>query len=50
MLDTTIVFGVGWENLYKLQGQPIVGTSGFLDPYLESEPRFVSEFVRNDQH
>jgi hypothetical protein len=29
--DTTVVLGVKYERLYRLLGQPVVGSSGFLD-------------------
>jgi hypothetical protein len=38
-LDTTILLGVRYERLYRLLGQPVVGSNGFLD----SESMSVSE-------
>jgi hypothetical protein len=38
-LDTTMFLGVMYERLYRLLGQPVVGSSGYLD----SESMLVSE-------
>jgi len=35
-LETTVVFGVKYERLYRLLGQFVVGSSGFLDSKLVS--------------
>jgi hypothetical protein len=29
--DTVVLLGVQYEKLYRLLGQPVVGSSGFLD-------------------
>jgi len=35
--DTTIMFGVKYERMYRLLGRPMLGSSGFLDSYFMSK-------------
>jgi hypothetical protein len=35
--DTTMMLGVGYERLYRLLGQPVLGSRGFLDSDSVSE-------------